>query len=140
LLANVSEKKKANEEKDVLEIHAKDLKSKIVDQENSIKDLKQRSCMNIEENKESVQRKGYEDTGRKPALNVSHIKLEETERDQGEPGQMVAPSITEEKPMTEVVNESDPDPTDEEPGTYKDSPATRPVQKVSDFIFSRKNR
>jgi hypothetical protein len=49
-----------------------------------------------------VQREGCEDKVRKPALNVSHTKLEEAERDQGEPGQMETPNITEEKPMTEV--------------------------------------
>lgn len=49
-----------------------------------------------------MQREGCEDKGRKPALNVSQTKLEETERCKGEPGQMEAPSITEDKPMTEV--------------------------------------
>jgi chromosome segregation ATPase len=44
--------KKANDEKDVLEKQVKDLESKI-DQDNGIKDLKQRSCMDTEQNKVS---------------------------------------------------------------------------------------
>jgi hypothetical protein len=38
---------------------------------------------------------------------------------------MEAPSITEDKPMTEVVNETDPDPIYEESKTYKDHPTIR---------------
>jgi hypothetical protein len=49
-----------------------------------------------------VQIEGRKDKARKPALNMSHMKLEEMEIDQGEPGQMEAPSITEEKLLTEV--------------------------------------
>jgi septal ring factor EnvC (AmiA/AmiB activator) len=46
--------KKANEEKDVLERQVKELESKIADQESSIKDLKQRSYVDTEENKVSL--------------------------------------------------------------------------------------
>jgi hypothetical protein len=42
--------KEANEEQDVPENQVKDLESKTAEQENSIKDLKQRSCMDTEEN------------------------------------------------------------------------------------------
>jgi hypothetical protein len=69
----VSLKKKANEEKDVLERHVKGLESKIPDHKNSIKDLKQRSCMDTEENKKSEQREGRKGKRRKLAL-MCHIR------------------------------------------------------------------
>jgi hypothetical protein len=50
----------------------------------------------------SIQREGCEGRSRKPASNVPHMKEEQSDRDQSEPVLTEAPSIREEKSVTEV--------------------------------------
>jgi hypothetical protein len=111
----------ANREKELLEKQAKRSQSTIAYQEALIKCLKRRICMDTGESKEPAEREGSQS---KNKLNVAYMEEEKSQVHWNELVQMEESSITEETPVTEVI-ETHPDYRDEETGTHEDSADSR---------------